>query len=168
MLELNAAALAARLDRRSLIEALDAAFRKPCTVPMRQQYQLEPAEPGGSGGTLLVMPAWRKGGALGIKLATVFPDNALRGLPAVSASYLLLDASTGQPRAILDGAELTLRRTGAASALASRATLSAAVSRCCSVRKTISHREPHRGRVSSFTAACAILNIMSFDSFAKR
>jgi alanine dehydrogenase len=120
MLELNAAALAARLDRRSLIEALDAAFGKPCTVPMRQQYQLEPAEPGGSGGMLLVMPAWRTGDVLGIKLATVFPDNALRGLPAVSASYLLLDAATGQPRAILDGAELTLRRTGAASALASR------------------------------------------------
>ena len=121
MLELNAAALAARLDRRSLIEALDAAFRKPCTVPLRRQYQLESAQPGGSGGTLLVMPAWRAGGALGIKLVTVFPDNALRGLPAVSASYLLLDAATGQPRAILDGAELTLRRTGAASALAARA-----------------------------------------------
>jgi alanine dehydrogenase len=121
MLELNAAALAARLDRRSLIAALDAAFREPCRVPVRQQYQLEPAQPGGSGGTLLVMPAWRAGGALGIKLVTVFPDNALRGLPAVSASYLLLDAVTGQPRAILDGAELTLRRTGAASALASRA-----------------------------------------------
>jgi ornithine cyclodeaminase/alanine dehydrogenase-like protein (mu-crystallin family) len=121
MLELNAAALAARLDRRSLIDALDAAFREPCCAPMRQQYRLEPAEPGGRGGTLLVMPAWRTGGALGIKLATVFPDNALRGLPAVSASYLLLDAATGQPRAILDGAELTLRRTGAASALASRA-----------------------------------------------
>ncbi|HUE10683.1 MAG TPA: ornithine cyclodeaminase family protein [Steroidobacteraceae bacterium] len=121
MLQLDAAALAARLDRRSLIEALDAAFRKPCSVPTRQQYQLEPAQPGGSGGTLLVMPAWRTGDALGIKLVTVFPDNALRGLPAVSASYLLLDAATGQPRAILDGAELTLRRTGAASALASRA-----------------------------------------------
>jgi len=33
---------------------------------------------------------------------------------------LLLDAGTGQPRALLDGGELTLRRTGAASALASR------------------------------------------------
>jgi alanine dehydrogenase len=66
------------------------------------------------------MPAWRIGGSLGIKVATIFPDNALRGLPAVAATYLLLDCGTGQPRALLDGAELTLRRTGAASALASR------------------------------------------------
>jgi len=41
-------------------------------------------------------------------------------LPAVQASYLLLDATTGQARALLDGGELTLRRTAAASALASR------------------------------------------------
>jgi ornithine cyclodeaminase len=66
------------------------------------------------------MPAWRSGGALGIKLVTVFPGNPRRGLPAVAGTYLLLDASTGQPRALLDGNELTLRRTGAASALASR------------------------------------------------
>ena len=67
-----------------------------------------------------MMPAWNPGGALGIKIASVYPDNAHKGLPAVCAIYLLLDASTGQPRAILDGEELTLRRTGAASALASR------------------------------------------------
>jgi alanine dehydrogenase len=120
MLQLDAAAVAARLDRRALIDALDAAFRKPCTTPVRQQYQLETAPNGNRGGTLLVMPAWNDGGALGIKLVTVFPDNALRGLPAVRASYLLLDATNGQPRAFIDGDELTLRRTGAASALASR------------------------------------------------
>lgn len=120
MLQLDAAALAARLDRRALIDALDDAFRKPCTAPVRQQYQLEPAPNSQRGGTLLVMPAWNAGGALGIKLVTVFPDNALRGLPAVCASYLLFDAANGQPRALLDGSELTLRRTGAASALASR------------------------------------------------
>jgi ornithine cyclodeaminase len=67
-----------------------------------------------------MMPAWRAGASLGIKLVTVYPDNADKGLPAVAATYLLLDASTGVPRALLDGEELTLRRTGAASALASR------------------------------------------------
>ena len=65
------------------------------------------------------MPAWDRA-ALGIKIVTVFPDNARRGLPAVCASYLMLDAATGEPRALLDGSELTLRRTAAASALASR------------------------------------------------
>ena len=120
MLQLEAPALAARLDRRALIDALDEAFRRPAVVPPRQHYTIEPPEPGGRAGTLLVMPAWRPGESLGIKLATVFPDNAGRGLPAVAATYILLNASTGEPRALMDGEELTLRRTGAASALASR------------------------------------------------
>jgi alanine dehydrogenase len=120
MIHLDASALAARLDRRTLIDALDAAFRKPHVVPGRMHYEVDAPHAGARAGTLLVMPAWRPGGSLGIKVATIFPDNALRGLPAVAATYLLLDAGTGQPRALLEGAELTLRRTGAASALASR------------------------------------------------
>ena len=95
-------------------------FARPARFRVRQQYQLAPAAPDRSAGTLLVMPAWQPGGALGIKLVTVFPDNPLQGLAAVSASYVLFDATNGQPRALLDGGELTLRRTGAASALASR------------------------------------------------
>jgi alanine dehydrogenase len=120
MLQLDAQALAARLDRDALIDALDAAFRGSAVVPARRQYAIDPIETGGRGGTLLVMPAWRAGASLGIKLVTVYPDNAGKGLPAVAATYLMLDASTGMPRALLDGEELTLRRTGAASALASR------------------------------------------------
>src|SRR5207237_5414083 len=69
-------------------------------------------------GTLLLMPAWQAGGSLGIKLVTVFPDNLRRSLPSVQGSYLLLDATTGVPLALLDGTALTLRRTAAASALA--------------------------------------------------
>src|SRR5277367_2766509 len=98
MLQLDAAALAARLDRRALIDALESAFRRPCAIPARQRYQLEPPIAGQKGGTLIVMPAWNTGRGLGIKIVTVFPDNALQGLPAVCASYLLLDATTGQPR----------------------------------------------------------------------
>ncbi len=118
MQQLDATAIANRLDRRALIEALDAAFRRPFTAPVRQQYPL-PAAAGEPTGTLLVMPAWRDGGSLGVKIVTVFADNSRRNLPAVQASYLLLDGASGRPRAILDGSELTLRRTGAASALAS-------------------------------------------------
>ncbi len=120
MIQLDAGELARRLDRRTLIDALDAAFRRPCSAPARWRHHVESVVPGESGGTLLMMPAWKPGGALGIKIASVYPDNPRKGLPAVCAIYLLLDAATGQPRAILDGEELTLRRTGAASALASR------------------------------------------------
>ena len=37
----------------------------------------------------------------------------------MAALYILLDGATGHPRALLDGEALTLRRTAAASALAS-------------------------------------------------
>jgi len=69
---------------------------------------------------LLLMPAWRKGAHLGIKIVTVFPDNGARHLPAVIGQYILLSAETGQPVALLDGTVLTRRRTAAASALAAR------------------------------------------------
>src|SRR4051794_2642656 len=110
------------LDFPSLIEALKDMFRDGATVPPRHHHAIDPPtpdqHPGGHQGTLLLMPAWRDGDALGVKIVTVFPDNARRSLPAVYGTYLLLDAATGMPRAVLDGTALTLRRTAAASALA--------------------------------------------------
>ena len=64
------------------------------------------------------MPAWREGATLGVKVVNIVPGNDARGLPAVSGVYLLFSATTGQPLALIDGAELTARRTAAASALA--------------------------------------------------
>jgi ornithine cyclodeaminase len=106
------------LDFPSLIEALRTMFRDGCEVPLRHHHAVPTAAPGESDGTLLLMPAWQAGGALGIKIVTVFPDNARRSLPAVHGTYILLDAATGVPAAVLDGTALTLRRTAAASALA--------------------------------------------------
>jgi len=115
VLHLDRAAVAARLDRHALLERLRRAFASDCTTPVRQSYAVGGD---GAGKTLLLMPAWRADGSLGVKLVTVVADNAVRSLPAVHACYLLFDANTGMPRALLDGTELTLRRTGAASALA--------------------------------------------------
>jgi ornithine cyclodeaminase/alanine dehydrogenase-like protein (mu-crystallin family) len=106
------------LDFPSLIAALRAMFCDGCEVPARHHHTISSGTAGGTPGTLLVMPAWQAGRALGIKIVTVFPDNARRALPSVHGSYLLLDATTGQPKALLDGTTLTLRRTAAASALA--------------------------------------------------
>jgi ornithine cyclodeaminase len=64
------------------------------------------------------MPAWQGRAALGVKIVTVFPDNGARGLNAVASTYLLCDGTTGQHLAIIDGNEITGRRTAAASALA--------------------------------------------------
>lgn len=111
-------AVADALPYASLVDALEAAFRGDAVAPDRSHHTIE--VPGSPDATLLLMPAWRPGGAVGVKIATIFPGNSARGLPSVAASYLLLDAASGEPRAILEGAELTARRTAAASALASR------------------------------------------------
>lgn len=120
--------LAEVLDEATLIDRLREAFRAATTtVPVRHHHAI--AAPHGVDATLLLMPAWRDGGMLGVKVATVFPGNAARALPAVMASYLLLDGGTGEPLALLDGAALTARRTACASALAADY-LAAADSRC--------------------------------------
>ena len=118
MINLDARVVADALPYAQLIDALDEAFRSDVEVPQRVHHEV--AVPGKRTATLLLMSAWRRGATLGVKVATIFPDNATVSLPAVHASYLLLDATTGAPLAILDGAELTLRRTACASALASR------------------------------------------------
>jgi ornithine cyclodeaminase/alanine dehydrogenase-like protein (mu-crystallin family) len=111
MLTLDAAATAAALPFDALLPALRERFARGCTVPPRQVLDL------GGGVASLVMPAWGQG-FYGLKCINVAPGNAARGLPGLHATYLLHDAATGQPLAMIDGAELTNRRTAAASALA--------------------------------------------------
>lgn len=115
---LDAAQLDRLLDYPSLVDALREGFAADWTVPVRHHYSIpikgEPDQ------TLLLMPAWDAGEAIGMKLATITPGNGARGLPAVNAVYLLVDGPTGQPRVLMDGACLTVRRTAAASALAAR------------------------------------------------
>ena len=117
LLILDAKQVAAALPYERLIDALAKAFASEFEVPLRAHHEIP--TPDGNPGTLLLMPAWQTGGSMGVKIATVFPDNATQGLPAVSASYILMNAATGVPVAVLDGTEITLRRTAAASALAS-------------------------------------------------
>ncbi|MBM3644095.1 MAG: ornithine cyclodeaminase family protein [Alphaproteobacteria bacterium] len=123
---LDAAAVDAALDDMALIERLDAAFRAGCEMPVRHHHPIPAARgPGSADAMLLLMPAWtRPGGAapprIGVKLVTVFPDNAQASLPSIFGQYLLLDGTTGQPVALLDGTMLTKRRTACASGLAAR------------------------------------------------
>lgn len=118
MLHLDADALGRLLDLPSLIDALATMFREGCEAPVRHHHAV--AVPGGRDATLLLMPAWLAGRYLGTKVVDVFPDNGALGLPVVNAIYLLLSGRTGELLATLDGAELTARRTVAASSLAAR------------------------------------------------
>lgn len=73
------------------------------------------------GGELLVMPATDRT-AVGVKLAGVAPRNPDRGLPRIQGVYVLFDAETLTPRAVIDGTALTNLRTPAQSALVVRDT----------------------------------------------
>lgn len=72
-------------------------------------------------GTTLVMPAalWGPGdAAVAIKVVSVFPDNRLRGLPAIYGLVLVVDPETGEPLATMHGGALTAIRTAAVCGLA--------------------------------------------------
>ena len=113
---LGAEATRERLPFAALVAALRAMFEQGCELPPRQVLELAPAA--GDGVTSLVMPAWQRGGCLGVKVVNVAPGNAARGLPGLHSTYVLYDATTGVPLAWLDGDEITARRTAATSALA--------------------------------------------------
>jgi ornithine cyclodeaminase len=117
---ITAAEIDRALDVAGLVEALAAAFRGGTIAPTRHHHTLERP---GAPATLLLMPAWSAAdpeGFVGVKVVSVYPDNAARALPSVFGTYLLMDGATGEPLAALDGSRLTLWRTAAASALAAR------------------------------------------------
>lgn len=66
-------------------------------------------------GQALFMPGYVRGHrpALGMKIVSVYPDNARQGLRSVPATMVVMDAHTGIVSAILDGTYLTQLRTGA-------------------------------------------------------
>lgn len=111
MQRFDADATRAGLPYDRLIDALRARFAAGCEVPRRHVHELD-------GMTSLIMPAWIPGRYYGVKTVNIAPGNAARGLPGLHSSYLLYDATTGAPLALLDGDQITTRRTVAASALA--------------------------------------------------
>jgi ornithine cyclodeaminase/alanine dehydrogenase-like protein (mu-crystallin family) len=108
---------AAHLPFDKLIAAIEQIFIDGCTVPKRGNHRLNPDATNDS---LLIMPAWQPGGYLGIKHVTIFPGNTARGLPGLHSTYALYDGNNGVPLAMVDGDQITIRRTAAASALAAR------------------------------------------------
>lgn len=123
MLQFSAADVDRALTFPGLVETLRTAFRDGAVQPVRHHHTVE--RPTGAASTLLLMPAWTdfaKGasgnGHIGVKIVTVSPDNNSVGKPAVMGLYLLLDGTSGEPQALIDGQRLTQWRTACASALA--------------------------------------------------
>lgn len=99
-----------------LIDAIRQGFTSTHSAPDRHIHTLK--VPGDADATALLMPAWIEGEVYGVKLANIFPSNNERGEAAVSAIYALFDARSGKPLALMNGGEITARRTAATSALA--------------------------------------------------
>jgi ornithine cyclodeaminase/alanine dehydrogenase-like protein (mu-crystallin family) len=124
MLTISADEVDRALTFPGLVETLRTAFRDGAVQPVRHHHAVE--RPAGAASTLLLMPAWTDfnaagtsaGGHIGVKIVTVSPDNNAIGKPAVMGLYLLLDGTTGEPQALIDGQRLTQWRTACASALA--------------------------------------------------
>ncbi|MDD7963030.1 ornithine cyclodeaminase family protein [Microbacterium thalli] len=102
------------------VAAVTAALRSGLDVETDHERIFAPL----SAGEFLLMPT-ETPDAVGIKVATIAPGNTRVGLPKISAWYLVFDAATLQPTAIVDGTRLTTLRTPAVTAVAVRGLLSA-------------------------------------------
>lgn len=106
------------LDFPSVIDALEQAFQAEQRLEWDTPKRIAAHTRAGG---LLAMPCG--GGspeALGAKLVSTFPENAARSQPSVAGLYALFDPGTGVPLSVMDGSYLTLVRTAAVSALATR------------------------------------------------
>ncbi|HSI99633.1 MAG TPA: ornithine cyclodeaminase family protein [Patescibacteria group bacterium] len=115
---LDADAIRAAVPIADLLDAVESAYRDVTAgrdrSPLRSHVALD-------AGDLLMMPGVREGGSgSSVKLVTIVPGNVERGLPTLHAIVVWLDAATGEPLALMDGATITAMRTGAASGVATR------------------------------------------------
>lgn len=115
MLVLSRTKVRQLLDLDLLLDRLERAFVElsagRASVPPRIATSTER-------GLLAAMPGYADG-VLETKLVSVFPQN--RDLPSHQATISIFDDETGQPLALMDGTEITAVRTGAASAVSTRA-----------------------------------------------
>ncbi|WP_298900617.1 ornithine cyclodeaminase family protein [uncultured Psychroserpens sp.] len=106
-------------DFVNLIAALKHGFlSKDIIVPLRHHHDF-PNPKTNSDSTMLLMPSWNPNKNAGVKIVTVSPKNGQYNLPSINGAYIYLDATTGVLKAILNAKSLTVKRTAAASALAS-------------------------------------------------
>jgi ornithine cyclodeaminase len=117
MLVLTRAQVRELLDLDLLLDALERAFVElsagRTSVPPRIAANTQR-------GFLAAMPGYADG-VLETKLVSVFPGNHAAGLPSHQATIAVFDDETGTPLALLDGTEITATRTGASSAVSTRA-----------------------------------------------
>jgi len=108
---------AALLDFSELVDAVAVAATEREAGAIHSPERL--VLPLGAGAVMLSMPAAAQDIAIH-KLVNVHPDNPKVGLPAIHGAVTVCDTASGQVRCVLDGPEVTGRRTAAVSLLAIR------------------------------------------------
>jgi ornithine cyclodeaminase len=112
-----------RLGWHRLTDAISEVLDDPDRSECPPRWVLPAGETLGHEFNLLLMPSWHASGPVGVKVVTHVPGNADRGEPVIRAVYLAFDPVDGTLSALIDGEELTARRTAALSALAGRWTI---------------------------------------------
>jgi len=106
------------LSMDELIETIESAVKAFSAGQARQPVRTVLA---GEGGFFGSMPAFLGSvPAMGAKLVTVYHGNLSKGLPSHLATIVLLEPTTGELLAVMDGRFITEVRTAAASAVACR------------------------------------------------
>ena len=103
-----------------VLEILDGVFtaKREGAVEMPPKTDVHPREDA----FVHAMPAYiASSDVVGIKWVAGYPDNRKLGLPYVHGLFVLIDAATGRPLAVMDATWLTEVRTAAASMLGLRA-----------------------------------------------
>lgn len=112
--------LAALMGFADYVEAVAEGFRLHLEVGGAAPPPMQIAA---NGGAFHVKAATlpRGSGYVAVKINANFPENPRRReLPTIQGAVLLSDASDGTPLALLDSGEITMQRTGAATAVAAR------------------------------------------------
>ena len=105
------------LNFDQLIPALALGFSGQFGMPKRQVFELDATSD--SHDAFAVLPAWNEQ-VIGVKSFTYFPNNASDGYDSLYSKIMLFDRKHGVPLALVDGTSVTLWRTAAVSALASK------------------------------------------------
>ena len=120
VLLLSRSAIARLATTRDYLDAMQAGFADLA----RGRFEVpQVGHVPGIGGMFHIKSAQRGGAPAlaAIKVNGNFPDHrAKHGLPTIQGAILLFDTSTGSPVALLDSIEITIKRTGAATAVAAR------------------------------------------------
>lgn len=105
------------IDYEYLIDSLrDAHTRPPALADDMFLHQKDYSD--GHADSLLARVAWSRDENIGIKVATVFPNNTAR--PTTQASFLLFNGTHGSLEAIIGGKALTNMKTASDSALGAK------------------------------------------------